>query len=122
MDKTYTVEELAAGVALATGQSHKLRVLWPELRVRLEIDPREAKNRNERFTLRGKGGSSSYTKALTIKDDLTSGDAFVDLVFKRLVPKLSYSLEVDLGTGEAPHMVFEELTWAELEPIVYRRG
>lgn len=120
MDATYTIDELEHGIELPTGQRHRLRVLYPKLRVRLAIDPNDAKSRDDRFTLRSDDASSRYSRVLTIKDDLIEGDQFIDLLFERLVPNLSYSLEVDTGNEGEKYMAFERLGWEKLEPIVYR--
>lgn len=117
-----TLEDLGLGVAVSTDGVHRIRVLRPKLRVRLAIDPGDARSRDDRFTLRGfaADGSGRYEQIRTVRDDLVPGDASVDLVFDGLLPGLSYSLEVDPGADGDPYRVFEGLGWAKLATMVYR--
>ena len=86
-----------------------------ELRVRLEIDPSDAKSRDDRFTLFSSDSSVKITK--TVKDDQQPGDAFVDLVFDGLPKHLDYSLEIDLGDEGGRSLAFEKVPYAQLGEI-----
>lgn len=90
-----------------------------ELRVRMvDIDPKEKEHLDDRFTLYGgkSAGARTYEQTLTVKDDATPGDDCLDLVFTKLIPDLSYWLEVDPGQQGAPYHVFENLAWEQIKP------
>jgi hypothetical protein len=89
-----------------------------DLRVRLAIDPNDAKSFDDRFTLKSTNGAYSQTK--TIKDDLERGDRVVDLRFTGMPRDLDYSLEVDLGKEGAPQLAFENVPYRELAGLSWQ--
>lgn len=82
-----------------------------ELRLRIDIDPDDSDNWDDRFKLFS--SDSSYCQTKTVKDDQIKGDEYVDLHFTDMDQTLSYSLEVDSGEGETC-LVFEDLPYAEI--------
>lgn len=89
-----------------------------DLRVRLEIDPDDAKSQDDRFTLRSTDGT--FTQVKTVKDDLTPGDGWVDLRYTNLPWALSYTLEVDLGKEGGKTLVFEDVPYFALADVSFQ--
>lgn len=91
-----------------------------ELRVRLDIDPNDAKSRDDKFTLKSTDGSFTQTK--TVKDDQTPGDAFVDLLFTGVPTTKDFALEVDLGKEGKPELVFDQVPYGELAGMCWQHA
>jgi len=119
-----TRDELRRGALRSTGSEHALAAsIRRELRVRLDVDPADARTCNDRFTLRGSGPSGlRYEQVRTVRDDLVPGDHAVDLLFDGLVPDLSYSLEIDPGRQGKPYFAFEDVSWSRLALAVRQRA
>ena len=86
-----------------------------EIILRLEIDPAEAEHANDWFSLRSTDGS--YEQHHKIKDDMTPGDKFVDLLFTGVDAALSYSMEVDSRPNGKKHFLFENVEYSKLTVI-----
>lgn len=89
-----------------------------DVRVRLDIDPADARSADDKFTLKSTDDAWSQTK--TVKDDVEAGDQAVDLHFTGLPKNLSYSLEVDLGQEGGPELVFENVPYTELAGLCWQ--
>lgn len=109
-----TVDELRGGSDVATGTESIFMLIRLDFRVRLEINPADARTRDDRFTLRGTSGPCSYHQVKTVRDDQVVGDECVDLVFTGLVRNARYELEVDPGHEGSPYVVFKDLPCAEM--------
>jgi hypothetical protein len=99
---------------LATGRSHTIRArpVPGDLYLRLPIDPEDAKELEDRFTLESADGS--YRQERSVKDDLIEGDGALDLLFTDLPRSGRYSLSVDPGGGRQPYCLIEGVTYEEL--------
>jgi hypothetical protein len=114
---THTWAQLTAGIALSTGQRHRIVVPSQELIVRFEIDPKDSAHvADEKFTLIGGTTKDSprYKQVKTGKDDLIEGDAYLDIKFTRLIPDLKYWLEVDPGNSRPKYMAFAAVPWEQI--------
>jgi hypothetical protein len=114
---THTWLEVTNGVALATGQHHRIVVPSQELIVRFQIDPTcEAELEQETFTLLGGQDKDApvYRQSKTGKDDLIKGDEYLDLLFTDLVPNVKYWLEVDPGNSQPKYMAFSAVPWDQI--------
>ena len=85
------------------------------LLIRVNVDPDDAKESEDWFNLRSTDGKWEQHKR--IKDDMTPGDKFVDLLFTGLDPELSYSLEIDPRPHGEKHFLFENRPFAELAKV-----
>jgi hypothetical protein len=109
-----TIRELMAGIQLETGTTHSLRLIFPALHLRLPIDPSLAEHWDDRFILTIDRKGTKTESVMTVKDDHVPGDAYVDLIFKRLMPDARYTLTVHPGGDEPPHAIFEDRAYDEL--------
>lgn len=109
-----TIRELMQGIQVETGTTHQLRVAFPKLHVRLDIDPTQAQHWEDRFVLTMARHGTKTQTVMTVKDDHLAGDAHVDLVFKRLMPDGRYTLVVEAGAPADSYTMFEDLTYEEL--------
>ncbi len=80
--------------------------------LRLDIDPDDDDNQDDRFTLSADDGS--YSQTLRVCDDKVDGDDCVDLEFTGVDPECRYSLQIDPG-DRAPYYVFRDVPFAELD-------
>ncbi len=89
------------------------------LYVRLPIDPNQAESVDDKFTLFGGRNvdDCEYEQVQTTSDDIEKGDDCVDLIFKNLIPNLSYWLEVDPGKDGEKYFAFENMGWGQIEPV-----
>jgi hypothetical protein len=118
-----TAAQLRKGLTLSTGQRHIIRLVTYELRLRLPINPNEARTVDDRFTLKGGHPQSpTYSQTKTTRDDLIPGDDCTDLLFTSLEPDVDYSLEIDPGQEGAKYFAFEGLPWSQIEPIASSPG
>ncbi len=83
------------------------------LTVRLAVDPDASASADDRFVLSSRDGRFSPQELLPA-DDLTPGDAAVDLLFVGLDEEARYTLTVDPGAEGAPYAVFEDVPYAAL--------
>ncbi len=97
---------------IRSGGTTELVYEIPSLHIRLPIDPAKAESLDDKFTLSSSDGS--YEKILTVKDDMTPGDEFVDLIYDNLKPKLNYSLEVNPGKEGSPYKLFEDVPYNDI--------
>lgn len=109
-----TIQELMRGVQLETGMLHRLRIRFPELRVRLPIDPRQAEHWDDRFVLTMVRDGAETQTVMTVMNDHLAGDACVDLVFKRLMPDARYTLVIESGEPATSCALFEDRAHDEL--------
>jgi len=93
-----------------------------ELRVRLNVNPNDARTIDDTFTLIGghEVRSPLYSQTKTTRDDLLPGDEFCDIAFSGLAPGLSYWLEVDQGQDGGRYFAIEAVSWSELNVAVTR--
>jgi hypothetical protein len=83
------------------------QLLTYKLRVRLPIDPNDARTKDDESTLIGSADVASpvYSKMKTTGDDLIPGDACIDLLFTGLgpdVPTRSRSTRAERATSTSP--------------------
>jgi hypothetical protein len=112
----YTLEQLQAGVSLPTDKRHLIVIRTPQLIVRLLANPSTPLG-DQKFTLIGGTTLESprYKQTLSGNDDLIKGDEYLDLKFTKLVPGLSYWLEVDPGGSGAKYLAFETVPWTDIK-------
>lgn len=108
------IRELLDGIELQTDEEHRLRVLYPKLFVRLPIDPANIESWDDRFILTMTRAGTKRDFVLTVKDDHTPGDAYVDLIFKHLMPDARYTLTIDPGADGPLYEVFTDRPHDEL--------
>jgi hypothetical protein len=84
-----------------------------DLRLRLNIDPADARHRHDRFTLIGRG-AGGYRRTLSLKDDQRPGDEYVDLIFPDLSAGMRYSLQMTFGDSKAPQLLFSDVPFEQL--------
>lgn len=109
-----TIRELMDSLQLETGVQHRLRAAFPRLHVRLPIDPRKAESMDDRYILTMDRGGAETDFVLTVKDDHVPRDAYVDLIYKRLLPDARYTLTVDPGAGAPRYAIFADRAHDEL--------
>ncbi len=85
-----------------------------EFRAQFKIDPNEASSSDDKFILFSVDDNQTYKQQKTVKDDLTSDDDTVEIVFDDLDRELSYSLQVDPGKEGEPYFVFENRPFNDL--------
>lgn len=114
-----TAAQLREGLDLPTGFWHIIQLIGYALRVRLPINPNDARTRDEIFTLKGGTDpeSPTYVQTKTTQDDLIPGDESTDLLFTDLAPDVDYWLEVDPGAEGAKYFAFEAVPWSRIEPV-----
>jgi hypothetical protein len=96
----------------ATGKSAGFVVQRGDVELVLDIDPREKKSLDDRFTLSSTDGS--FSRTLTVADDASPDNEQVELKFEGLDMQLRYTLEVDPGKEGSPYKVFEDRPFDEL--------
>jgi len=118
-----TAAQLRKGLTLSTGRRHIIRLVTYKLRIRLPINPDDAKSLDDRFTLKGGQDpeSPTYSQTKSTQDDLIPGDSCTDLLFTNLDPDVDYWLEIDPGRGGTKYFAFEALPWSKIEPIASSR-
>jgi hypothetical protein len=99
---------------LATNQQHVVRVkhFLGQVCVRLDIDPNNAKSMDDKFRLFST--DNSFEQIKTIRDDVTPGDKYVDLIFTNVPRALRFSLEIDPGKEGTPFLLLEDAPYSEL--------
>jgi hypothetical protein len=89
------------------------------LHIRVDVNPDYAASCDDKFTLYGSNNQSnyqsfSYKQVKTIRDDLISGDDYIDIVFTNLLEDLFYWLEINPGMGGTPYFLFEAFPYDDL--------
>ena len=99
----------------ATGKSAGFVVQRGDFEIVLDVDPREKKSLDDRFTLSSTDGS--FSRTLTVADDASPDNEQVELRFGGLDMQLRYTLEVDPGKEGSPYKVFEDRPFDELADL-----
>ncbi len=86
----------------------------PALRIDLEIEQKDSKLQDDKYTLFCSDDESIYKKTLTVKDDHVPEDEFLTLEFLDLISDRPYTLEVEPGTGAECYRLFEQVPLEEL--------
>ncbi len=114
--------EVVRGLPMDQVHHVQLRILG-KLFVRLPIDPDldfDGKyHLKDKFTLVSSDGS--YSKSLTVKDDQIAGNRSLDLLYKQLDRKLSYTLKVEHAQVGQCHLPRPDRYPATHEPRVAHR-
>lgn len=97
---------------IKSGVKNDLKIILPELYIRIPINPNLAESLDDKFKLTSADGK--YKQVFTVKDDKINGDDFVDLCFQNLKYSQKYTLEIDPGAEGSPYNVFEDLTFQEI--------
>lgn len=84
-----------------------------EFKAQFIVNPNDENNSDYRFILLSVD-NNKYKQEKTIKDDLTSNDDKVEIIFDDLDRELSYSLQVDPGNEGEPYFVFENRPYNDL--------
>ncbi len=108
----YELNEIDQGLQLGTNRRHDVVTKEHILHVRIPVDPRKAEGWDDRFILVEDRAGEKFQQIKTPKDDLISGDRFVDLNYFNLKPDCSYSLIIDPGNDE-PYYFFKDKKYGE---------
>src|SRR5690606_24663262 len=93
-----------------------------ELVLRLNLDPDDEANQDDRYVLEASGGGLP-PQVTTAADAITPDDPFTDLLYVGLDRGLSYTLRVEQGLDASgaqgePYTVFEDVPFARLAGLV----
>lgn len=90
-----------------TGRKHVVTVSVVTLRS--AIDPDDADALDDRYTLFSNDDDATYRKTLAVGEDCEIKSNFINLVYPSIKPGLSYTLEVNPGSGEEAYNQFEDV-------------
>ncbi|GEM_PF-3416939 len=119
-------EQAGDEFAVVSNKKHELVVhpLRPpyEITIDLQVDPRDLKESDDKYTLFSTDENKTYSQTLTTADDKVEGDDQVTLTFTGLDPDLSYTLKVDPGFGDPEYDLFVEVSYADLKMAEEKAG
>lgn len=100
--KEVTSSELKDGI-LCDGKEYEL--IFPVAVMRLDIDPDERENKDDKYLLYSNEEMELYKQTKTVKDDKIEDNGFLDLHYVGIIPGLEYTLEADMG-DDGKHKIF----------------
>lgn len=86
-----------------------------ELRIQLELDPKDERYKGYGFKLTSSDEGSSYSSTLTVDDDAEKGDDALTLIFTGLDPSLTYTLETLIDGEPTGTQIFTDCCYEELD-------
>lgn len=102
-----TPDQLLKGVIIAPGANKKYKLIFPVLKLRLNIDPNIRDSQDDVYTLYSNDANHYYKKSLTVKDDKQPDDNLLDLHYVGINRNLQYTLEADLGKNAGKFTIFK---------------